>query len=433
MKGWETNGQENAVCGWLFHVAFSHSNRVEEQEKGMKEKDASSAEEAYEGLIAWLKECGAYVPDSKELMPLVKASYTPEEARLLSGMPTSLLDLDELAALKHSDSKELAPVLDDLARRGLVYRSVDEGRVTYRLNSFRFAFTRSFFWPGRDDEYTRGVAFQTTRYYRDGLGDHWKHVQTKGLRVVPILRAVEDPRKILPYEDVRELLLEQELFAVAHCPCRERARMDGSGSTCRHETENCLHFGKLADYIIRNELGREITREESESILTRSAEAGLVHAVSNWQRDVDTICNCCSCCCVYFQGFHLLKHSSAMNTSGYEINTHHETCQGCGICVKRCPMNALQIEAHPAARNKSGKVSVITPGLCIGCGVCAHGCPTGSLTLRRRSTAVDPPRNVDDLRRIYAEELAAAGSRGEKVRLADVSGGDPEHPTKKAD
>jgi electron transport complex protein RnfB len=254
------------------------------------------------------------------------------------------------------------------------------------------------------------------------------------LRVVPIQRTVDDPRRILPYEDVRELLLQQERFAVAHCPCRHRARMDGSVSACRHETENCLHFGKLADYIIKNELGREITRDESEAILTRSAEAGLVHAVSNWQRDVDTICNCCSCCCVYFQGFHVLKHSSAMNASRHEIHLNPETCQGCGLCVKRCPMDALRLEAHPAANNKSGKISVSIPGLCIGCGVCAYKCPTGSLSLKSRPQVIEPPQDVDDLKRRYAEELAAArAGRGERVpdepRFADVSSGESAGPS----
>jgi Na+-translocating ferredoxin:NAD+ oxidoreductase subunit B len=393
------------------------------------EKDGLANEETYARFIEWLRRCGAFVPDSVELMPLIEASYRPEEAGLLTGMPLTPIDLEQFAALKHADVGDLAPALDDLARRGLVFRSCEEGKTTYRLNSFRFAFIRSFFWPGREDEYTRSVASHVSRYYRDGLGDHWKDVQTKGLRVVPIRRTVDDPRRIAPYEDVRELLLQQELFAVAHCPCRHRARMDGSASPCRHETENCLHFGKLADYIIKNDLGREITREESEAILTRAAEAGLVHAVSNWQRDVDTICNCCSCCCVYFQGFHVLKHGSAMNASRHEIHMSPETCQGCGLCVKRCPMNALRLEAHPAANNKNGKISVITPGLCIGCGVCAYKCPTGSLSLKSRPELVEPPADVDDLKRKYAEELAAARARrGESVpdepHFADVSSGE---------
>ena len=390
-------------------------------------------EEVYARFVDWLRRCGAYVPDSVELMPLIKASYRPEEARLLTGMPLTPLDLQEIAALKHADARDLAPAMDDLARRGLVFRSDERDRTTYRLNSFRFSFLRSFFWPGREDEYTRNVAFHVSRYYLDGLGDHWKDVQTKGLRVVPIRRTVDDPRQILPYEDVRELLLQQQLFAVAHCPCRHRARMDGSGSACRHETENCLHFGKLANYIIKNELGREITREESEAILTRAVEAGLVHAVSNWQRDVDTICNCCSCCCVYFQGFHVLKHNSAMNASRHEIQINPETCQGCGLCVKRCPINALHLVAHPAANNKSGQVTVSIPGLCIGCGICAYKCPTGSLSLKTRPQGIEPPMDVNDLKKKYAQELSAARtSRGETVpdepRFADVNSGDSAGP-----
>ncbi|MEW6667369.1 MAG: 4Fe-4S binding protein [Thermodesulfobacteriota bacterium] len=386
-------------------------------------------EEVYGRFVDWLRSNGAYVPDSPELMPLIEACYRPEEALLLTGMPLTPVDLEEMAALKQSNAKTLASALDDLARRGLVFRSDEKGKITYRLNSFRFAFLRSFFWPGREDEYTRRVATHVSRYYRDGLGDHWKDVQTKGLRVVPIRRTVNDPRQVLPYEDVRGLLLQQERFAVAHCPCRHRARMDGSGSACRHETENCLHFGKLADYIITNGLGREITREESEAVLTRSAEAGLVHAVSNWQRDVDTICNCCSCCCVYFQGFHVLKHHSPMNASGHQIHINPDTCQGCGLCVKRCPMKALHLVARPAANNKNGQVTACIPGLCIGCGVCAYKCPTGSLSLKGRPRPGTPPMDVNDLKTKYAQELAAAReARGEGAsggtRLADVSSGD---------
>jgi NAD-dependent dihydropyrimidine dehydrogenase PreA subunit len=297
-------------------------------------------EEVYERFVEWLRSSGAYVPDSEELMPLIRASYEPEEASLLTGVPLTPVGLEELAALKHAHVRALGPALDDLARRGLVFRSDEGGKRRYRLNSLRFAFLRSFFWPGREDEYTRRVATHVSRYYRDGFGDHWKEVQTKGLRALPIRRTIDDPRRILPYEDVRELLLQQDLFAVGHCACRHRAKMDASAAPCRHETENCLHFGKLADYMIRNELGRKITREESEAVLIRSAEAGLVHAVSNWRRDVDTICNCCRCCCVYFQGYHLLKHRSSMNFSGYEVQTNPETCEGCGLCVKRCPMEA---------------------------------------------------------------------------------------------
>jgi electron transport complex protein RnfB len=387
-------------------------------------------DEAYKTFVEWLRLSGAYIPESAKLMPLMKSCYRPEEARLLTGMPLTATNLKDLASLKRMEAGDLAPILDGMAKRGLVFRSAWEDKITYRLNSLRFVFLRSFFWPGRRDEYTRNVAGHVSQYYRDGFGDHWKDVRTKGLRALPIRRTVEDPRRIVPYEDVMEVLKQQERFAVAHCACRHRAKMDAAAPECQHETENCLHFGKLADYIVYNELGRKITMGEAEAILTRSAEAGLVHAVSNWQRDVDTICNCCECCCVYFQAFHILKHKRSMSPSGFEIHTNLETCAGCGLCVKRCPMKALRLEAHPGARNKTGKVSLSTPGLCIGCGVCAYKCPTESLTLNRRPDVVEPPKDVSDLRMRYAEELSAAWaeqgkSPSKKPRLGDVSSGDP--------
>ena len=44
-------------------------------------------EEVYERFVEWLRTDGAYVPESQELLPLVKACYRPDEARLLTGMP----------------------------------------------------------------------------------------------------------------------------------------------------------------------------------------------------------------------------------------------------------------------------------------------------------------------------------------------------------
>jgi len=96
-------------------------------------------------------------------------------------------------------------------------------------------------------------------------------------------------------------------------------------------------------------------------------------------------------------------------------------------------MDALHLVARPAANNKSGQITVSVPGLCIGCGVCAYKCPTGSLSLKTRPQVIEPPMDVNDLKRKYAQELAAARNvRGETVsdepRFADVSSGDSTGP-----
>lgn len=384
----------------------------------------------YDAFIEWFRQSGAYVPESEALGPLIEETYTVEEAELLTDMPLTLSEIDDLAKTKGKDPLKLRAKLDEMASRGLVYRINVQGKTKYRPNPPRFVFLRSFFWPGRDDDHTKSVAPHVTRYYLDGFGDHWKDVKTKGLRALPIERAIDDPRGILPYEAVIQLLENQDRFAVATCACRHRKNSDPNLPDCRHETENCLHFGKFADYIIENGLGREIDLDECQEILGRAAEAGLVHAASNWQENVDTICNCCQCCCVYFQAFHVLKHDSSMNHSNYEVQVSPETCIGCGLCVKRCPMDALQLVQSPQANNKTGKVCTTQPELCIGCGVCAYKCPTESLILKRRERTEDPPADVAELKKWYAAEKAKKhtldGQRigSEEAYMGDISSGE---------
>jgi formate hydrogenlyase subunit 6/NADH:ubiquinone oxidoreductase subunit I len=383
---------------------------------------------AYHGLIDWFRTSKIYMPESDELLPLIKTCYTVKEAELLTGMPLTLSGIDDLARIKNEDPVAIQEKLDEMAGRGLVYRQIIQGQPKYRLNPLRFVFLRSFFWPGRRETHIKAVAPHVTRYYLDGFGDHWKDVESKGLRAIPIQQTITDPRSIRPYEDVRQVLKDQDRFAAAHCACRERKNTDPDFPDCTHETENCLHFGKLADYIIENGLGREISRSECEEILEKAARAGLVHAISNWQEHVDTICNCCQCCCVYFQAFHVLAHSESMSPSNYRIDIAPETCKACGKCVKRCPMDALSLEPHPKAANKAGKISTLNPERCIGCGVCAYGCPTASLKLLPREIISDPPVDVLELKQRYTQERAANRKRkglpADDDYMVDISSGE---------
>ena len=386
--------------------------------------------EIYEGLIEWFRQCGAYVPESVALGPLIQETYTVEEAELLTGMPLTLFDIDDLGREKGTDHLELSAKLDEMASRGLVYRIHVNGKIKYRLNPPRFVFLRSFFWPGRGDDHIKAVAPHVTRYYLDGLGDHWKDVKSKGLRAIPIEKTIDDPRCILPYEAVLQVLQNQDRFAVATCACRHRKNSDPNVPVCKHETENCLHFGKFADYIIENGLGREIDLEECQEILDRAAEAGLVHAASNWQENVDTICNCCQCCCVYLEAFHVLKHDSGMNSSNYEVHINSETCLGCGLCVKRCPMDALTLVESIRANSKTGKISEAQTNICIGCGICAYKCPTKSLILKRREQTLPPPVNAAELKRRYAtEKMEKYAEKGHRIDpkntyMGDISSGE---------
>jgi NAD-dependent dihydropyrimidine dehydrogenase PreA subunit len=156
--------------------------------------------------------------------------------------------------------------------------------------------------------------------------------------------------------------------------------------------------------------------------------------MSDMQEKPDTICNCDPDYCVAFAAFHVLKHDEGMTPSNYRIRTTDETCIGCGLCVKRCPMEALKLENIPEVKdretwvarddgsqkkliNKTGKVSVLNPKFCIGCGVCAYKCPSKSLYLERKEVVHDPPKDGRDFMRRILTDFGKAQSREEKKEV----------------
>ncbi len=385
-----------------------------------------SEQAIYEGLINWLRQSPVGVPESEALLPLMKATYTPEEASLVTGMPFDGKSLEELAELKRMDPAALRERLDAMARKGLVFRVVVGDTIRYSPNDIIFVEYRATGWPGKTDERNQAIAPWANRYYYHGAWDPLDHLSPKYGRALPIQGTIEDTREIQPYEEVSKVLDQHDYFSVSTCPCRHRKNLDPEFDDCPYPTEVCLHFGPLGRYIVENGMGREITRDETEEILRKAAEAGLVHNVSNWREGPDTICNCCPCCCVFLEAFHKLKHAQGMAPSDYRVRIDRDTCIGCGLCVKRCPMEALKLEDAPEAMNRitvvaadggkgekrlkntKGKVSAVDPDRCIGCGVCVYKCPSKSLVLKRREVLEPPPKDLIEYAQIALPRLAAA-------------------------
>lgn len=366
----------------------------------------------YLDLIDWLNKSWWDLPESEELLPIVQSRCTPVEALLMTGMPFASKSLDELAHLKQLEPAELEPKLEKLCRKGLVFRSSRGDSVRYRLNDTYFSLLRAPFWAGRTDDPGPEFASRMNRYFRSGLYDQYNDVPEKGLRTLPINKTIQDPRQILPYEDAAKFLDGQEDICVATCPCKHRKNLDPDSPDCKHSTEVCLHFGTLAKYLVDHGMARAISRDEAEKILQMCAEEGLVHGISNWVEGVDSICNCCRCCCVFFESYHVLKHSGSLDPSNHIVSVNEETCIACGLCTQRCPMDALTLESSPAATNKKGKIAVLNSEFCIGCGVCAYKCPSESLTLVRRAEIVEPPKNPREYTKRYMAYRRAAKKAG---------------------
>ena len=372
-----------------------------------------SEKEIYSRFIAWLDSGWWHLPASEHLFPSIKAFFTPEEAELLTGFPFKPTELTELANLKGCEPDELTVKLDALARRGAVWRAERGGSLFYNMNDAFFIFFRGPFYAIPLDRATKAMARPLNRYLRDGLMDQLAPAHAKALRTIPIGQTVEDPRRIAPYEDVMGMVDSQDFLAVSNCACRQRKRVDPNSAQCEHPEEVCLHFGDLAHYLVDSGLSREITREEAKAILEVAADAGLVHAISNRQKDVDTICNCCRCSCVFFESYHVLKHEKSHDFSNYRLKINPKTCKACGLCVQRCPIQALTLEDSPLAKNMQSKAATLmNPEKCLGCGVCVHKCPTQSLILEPRAEIHDPPKDKREWMAKLVMDQKQAEARG---------------------
>jgi electron transport complex protein RnfB len=368
----------------------------------------------YEEFIEWLGNTWWELPESKYLLPMFKANFNPEEAKFLTDFPFEPTSLEKLADLKGMDTEKLKSKLKVLGEKGMIYKSARGDSVRYRLNDTFFSLMRANLWPGLQNERAKESSPMINKYYLDGWFDQYRDVHYKGLRALPIEETVEDTRQIVPFEDIVKVIDSFEYYTVSTCPCRHRHNLDPDMPECKHPTEVCLHFDELGHYIVEHGLGREITKKETVEILKMAADSGLVHGISNWKEKPDTICNCCSCCCLFLESYHKLGHGKSLDPSNYTVEVKAETCKGCALCVKRCPMDALQLKVSEKARNKVGKAAVLNTDLCIGCGVCVHKCPSESLVLVRNPEITEPPQTVRDYMKHYLTDRKAAREKSQK-------------------
>jgi len=372
----------------------------------MKE-DVMSRDKGYDDLLSHMRTWRFNLPDSDDLLPMLRMRYSPEEARFLAQFPHRPTTLETLTQHLSMPAERLCDVMKPMIHEGLICEFNGKSGTRYALSDMVFSYYRMPGWRGRDDDWSRKLAALSNRYFTDHLGSDFRGYPTKGLRALPIDRTIADTRQIMPYEDVVRIVDQQDFFCVTTCACRHRHNADPDATSCKHETNNCLHFGMLAHYIVKHEMGRQITREEMFETLKQAADEGLVHGISNAKTGADTICNCCSCCCVFLEAINApFPVRAGHQRSNYLLNINHTTCKACGLCAQRCPMNALELKektpistepTDSGSKTKSKqktKEIAYEPDRCIGCGVCVHKCPTGSLVLVRREVEEDIPETM---------------------------------------
>jgi Na+-translocating ferredoxin:NAD+ oxidoreductase subunit B len=321
---------------------------------------------------------------------ILRKLFSPEQAELTMKLKSEPEEILAIAARVGLEESELAPRLEEMAQKGLIFRVRKGNKALYQAFQFIVG-VYEFQLKYLDREFC-----QMFEEYLPYLGMSLLSVKTKQMRVIPVESAVRTARAVETYNRVRELVEGQKTFSVAQCICRKEQGL--LGKKCDRPQETCLEFGDLAQFYIDNKWARAISKEEVLRVLDLAEESALVLSPSNSQ-ELAAICCCCPCCCPILKNAKLMPRPADVILSYYQAKIDPELCSACGQCIERCQMTAI----------KEGEdSSEMIEGRCIGCGLCVSTCPTEAISMVAKSEMEAPPKDFiqDTLQRIEAERRA---------------------------
>lgn len=318
---------------------------------------------------------------------LVKKFFTPKDARhfvdMLDGYQTPAMYATKIGVTEN----EALEILEDMARRGLVYRKRLAEGPQYRKYPFCLGFIE--FQVQNPD-----TTWKTPTGMYMALSSFGKRMSASMpfYRAVPMHKEFVEGSQILPYDDIEAVLDRHTKFAVTTCLCRIMFQMK-PGNKCHHPLETCISTDDLADFYLENGWGRQITKEETLALLREGEKDGRVIHITNSQ-DGENICSCCACGCGMLYLKEKYRGPSRDYWSNYYCEVDEEKCTSCGACTKRCHFGVLSI--------KQGKLQ-LERDYCLGCGLCLSSCPRKALKLLRKpeDKLYVPPETYDDAIEIW--------------------------------
>ncbi len=190
-----------------------------------------------------------------------------------------------------------------------------------------------------------------------------------------------DLEQVIPYVQARAIIQENpDHILLMQCPCRSAKE-----EPCQ-PLDVCMVVGEpfvAFTHKYYSSLGRRITQEEAFEILEREDARGRVHHAFFTQMMLGrffAICNCCACCCVAMKNHH--KGVPMLISSGYVSQIDADLCTACGLCPEEyCQFKALEM--------RDG-ICFITEEKCMGCGICVSKCPHDAISLQREPAKGEP-------------------------------------------
>lgn len=231
------------------------------------------------------------------------------------------------------------------------------------------------------------VKYSTTTYYKEfNRKDHLGQMRT-----IPVEKSLVPENYVNTYDNVRAIINNVKgPISVHKCVCKESKDLVGDPCKLGDLRRCCIMLNRGAEYYLEkhNTSAVQVSKEEILNLLDKYQKAGYVLQPENDQ-DPNFICVCCGCCCDVLRGLKQFPRPSEYFMSNYYAQVSPEKCDGCGVCVKRCQMDAIKM---------INDKSTVDLDRCIGCGNCITICKTGARKLITKETNRHiPPKDRDAL------------------------------------
>jgi len=351
---------------------------------------------AYQSLAERLNRFPQGAPPSDLLFRILEMLFSEDEARKVALLPIKPFRADMASRAWKIPLAESRSILDRLADRGILLDIDQDGEAVYSLpppmaGFFEFSMMR--IRTDIDQKVLADLFYQYLNVEEDFIRALFLQGETQLGRAFVHEPALTPDLSlhVLDYERASEVIRSAHHRAVGVCYCRHK--MKHLGRACDAPLDICMTFNDVAQSLIDHGIARSVDVQEDLDLLQKAYDQNLVQFGENGREGVSFICNCCGCCCEAMLAARRFGALHPVHTTNFIPQIDERTCNGCGKCLDRCPVEAMSLVSANDPRHRKKKKARLNDDICLGCGVCVRSCPQESIRLKQRPKRVITPLN----------------------------------------